>query len=97
MEEFEKTTKKGLVVKIRLSLFKGFICRGSKDYTMSDIPINFIRAEVFKEKGEKKYARDLWIGIAGKARNKVTTIDGFKEYADRFDLEHFLNFPNQNY
>ena len=92
MEEFKKTTKKGLILKIRLSLFKAYICRGSKDYVMSDIPINFIRAEVFKENGEKKYDRDLWIGIAGKARNKVTTIDGFKEYADRFDLEHFFKF-----
>ena len=62
VEESEKTTKKGLVLKIRLSLFKGYICRGSKNYTMSDIPINFIRAEVFKENGDKKYNRDLWIG-----------------------------------
>lgn len=92
VEEFKKTTKKGLILKIRLSLFKGYICRGSKDYTMSDIPINFIRAEVFKENGEKKYDRDLWIGVAGKARDKVTIIDGFKEYTDRFDLEHFFKF-----
>ena len=47
---------------------------------MSDIPINFIRAEVFKENGEKKYDRDLWIGIAGKARNKFTIIDVLKQY-----------------
>ena len=59
---------------------------------MSDIPINFIRAEVFKESGEKKYDRDLWIGIAGKDRDKVTTMYGFKEYADRFDLEQFFKF-----
>ena len=59
---------------------------------MSDIPINFIRAEVFKENGEKKYDRDLWIGVAGKARDKVTIMDGFKEYEDRFDLEHFFKF-----
>ena len=56
---------------------------------MSDILINFIRAEVFKENGEKKYDRDLWIGVAGKARDKVTTMNGFKEYADRFDFERF--------
>ena len=45
---------------------------------MSDVPINFIRAEVFQENGEKKYDRDLWIGIAGKASDKVTTIDSFQ-------------------
>ena len=92
VEEYDKATKKGLVLKIRLSLFKGYICRGSKDYAMSDIPINFIRAQVFKENGEKKYDRDLWIGVAGKARDKVTIMDGFKEYEDRFDLEHFFKF-----
>ena len=26
--------------------------------------------------------------VAGKARDKVTTMNGFKEYADRFDLEY---------
>ena len=92
VEEYDKATKKGLVLKIRLSLFKGYICRGSKDYAMSDIPINFIRAQVFKENGEKKYDRDLWIGVAGRDRDKVTIIDGFKEYEDRFDLEHFFKF-----
>ena len=59
---------------------------------MSDIPINFIRAEVFKENGDKKYNRDLWIGVAGKDRDKVKIIDAFKEYADKFDLEHFFKF-----
>ena len=56
---------------------------------MLEIPINLIRAEVFKENGEKKYNRDLLIGIVGKACNKVTTIDRFKEYVDRFVLEYF--------
>ena len=52
--------------------------------------INFIKTEVFKENREKKYNRDLWIGIAGTVRNKVTTIDVSKEYENRFTLEHFL-------
>ena len=59
---------------------------------MSDIPINFIRAEVFKENGEKKYDKDLWIRLAGKARDKVTTMYCFKKYVDRFDLEYFFKF-----
>ena len=92
VEEFEKTTKKGLELRIRLSSYKGHICRGSKDYIMSDIPINFIQAEVFKKNDEKKYDRDLWIGVTGKAHDKVTTMNYFKEYAVRFNLEHFIEF-----
>ena len=91
-EEFEKITKRGSIQKIKLSLFKGYICRGNKGCTMSEIPINFIRVEVFKENGEKKYDRDLWIGVAGKVRDKITTLDAFKEYSDRFDIEHYFKF-----
>ena len=59
---------------------------------MPGIPINFIRAEGLKENDEKKYDRDLWVGVVGKSRDKVTTMNCFKEYADRFDLEHFFKF-----
>ena len=90
VEQFKKITKTGLVLSIRLFLLKGYIRLGSNGYAMSDIPINFIKAEVFKENGEKKYNRDLWIEIPGKARNKVIIIDSFKEYTDRLDVEHFL-------
>ena len=57
-----------------------------KDYA----PINFIRAEIFKKNYEKKYDRNLWIGVAGKVCDKVTTMNGFREYADRFNLERFF-------
>ena len=59
---------------------------------MSGIPINFIRSEVFKENGEKKYNRDLWIGVVGKVRDKVIIMNDFKEYANRFDLKRFFKF-----
>ena len=43
-------------------------------------------------KVQKKYDRDLWIGVAGKALDKATAMDSFKEYAGRLDLEHFFKF-----
>ena len=64
---------------LRLSFFEGYICRGSKGYKMSEIQINFVRVEIFKENGERKYDRDLWIGISGKARAKVTMKDAYYE------------------
>ena len=48
IDEFEEVTKKGVIQKVKLSFFKGYICRGSKDYKMSEIEINFVRVEVFK-------------------------------------------------
>ena len=45
--------------KIKLSFFKGYICRGSKDCKMSKVEMNFVKVEVFKENGQRKYDRDL--------------------------------------
>ena len=92
IDEFEENTKKGEIQRVRLSFFEGYICRGSKGYKMSEIEINFVRVEIFKENGERKYDRDLWIGISGKARAKVTMKDAYYEYKDRFDLEHYFKF-----
>lgn len=92
IDEFKEVTKKGVLQKVKLSLFEGYICRGSKGYKMSEIEINFVRVEIFKENGEKKYDRDLWIGVSGKARDKVTIRCAYYEYKGRFDLEHFFKF-----
>lgn len=92
VEEFTETTRIGAIHKVRLSFFKGYICRGSKEYKMSEIEMNFVKVEIFKENGEKKYNRDLWIIVLGEARAKVTLKDVYYEYKDRFDIEHLLKF-----
>jgi hypothetical protein len=97
VDEFEELTKKGEIQRVRLSFFKGYICRGSKDYKMSEIEINFVRVEIFKENGERKYDRDLWIGISGKARAKVSMKDAYYEYKDRFNLEHYFKFSKSKF
>ena len=90
--EFDEVTNKGDIQRVKLSFFEGYICRGSKDYKMSEIKINFVRVEIFKETGERKYDRDLWIGVSGKARAKVTMKAAYYEYKDRFDMEHYFKF-----
>jgi hypothetical protein len=92
IDEFDEVTNKGDIQRVKLSFFEGYICRGSKDYKMSEIEINFVRVEVFKETGERKYDRDLWIGVSGKARGKVTMKAAYYEYKDRFDIEHYFKF-----
>ena len=36
--------------------------------------------------------KDLWLGISGKAKAKVTMKYAYYEYKDRFHLEHYFKF-----
>ena len=36
-EEFEEVLKNGSIQTVRLSIYEGYICRGSKDYKMSHV------------------------------------------------------------
>ena len=57
---------------------------------MSDIPINSLDLSFSRIMVRKKYDRDLWIGVAAKVCDKVATMNVFKKYVYRFDLEHFF-------
>lgn len=89
---FEERTKRGKSQKIKLSLFKGYICRGSKGYTMSEIPMNFVKVEVYNENGTRKYARDLWLEVVGERRNEISLVQAYLQYKGRFDIEHLFKF-----
>ena len=92
VEQFEEIAKGGKHQTIKISLFKDYICRGSKGYKMSNVPANFLRVEVYKEDGTKKYSRDLWLEVAGKRKDELTPKHAYLEYKDRFDIEHLFKF-----
>jgi hypothetical protein len=91
-EEFEEVLKKGGAQTVRLAVYEGYICRGSKDYKMSDVEINFVKVEILKENGERKYDRDLWIEVIGKKKADISPINVYLYYKGRFDVEHLFKF-----
>ena len=91
-EEFEEVLRNGSIQTVKLSIYKGYICRGSKNYKMSHVEVNFVKAEVFKENGHRKYDRDLWIEVVGKKKDEISPRDIYLHYKSRFDIEHFLKF-----
>ena len=91
-EEFEEVLKKGGTQTVWLAAYEGYICRGSKDYKMSDVEINFVKVEILKENGERKYDRDLWIEVIGKKKADISPIDVYLYYKGRFDVEHLFKF-----
>lgn len=92
VEEFEEMTKGGKKQKVKLHYFKGYICRGSKDYPMSDLAMNFVKVEVLNEDGTRKYNRDLWLNIAGTRKDEILPKEAYYHYKNRFDIEHYFKF-----
>ena len=91
-EEFEEVLKNGSIQTVRLLIYEGCICRGSKDYKMSHVEVNFVKVEIVKENGHRKYDRDLWIEVVGKKKDKISLKDVYLHYKSRFNIEHFLKF-----
>ncbi len=92
VKEFEEVTKGGKTQKVKLHFFKGYICRGSKGYTMSELSMNFVKVEVFNENGVRKYGRDLWLNIAGDRKDEISLKQAYYYYKNRFDIEHYFKF-----
>ena len=85
-EEFEEVLKNGSIQTVKLSVYEGYICRGSKDYKMSHVEVNFVKVEILKENGERKYDRDLWIEVIGKKKDVISLRDIYLHYKSRFDI-----------
>ena len=92
VKTLEEKTSNGKIQKVKISLYKNYICKGSKGHKMSDIPANFVRVEVYKEDGTKKYNRDLWLEVVGDKKDELSLEDVYLAYKSRFDIEHFFKF-----
>ena len=90
-EVFTEDSKKG-VITIKISEYRDKIVRNSKDYTMNDKKLNFIKIEVFDHNGKKKYKRDLWLCVSGESKNQLSAKEVYLYYKQRFDIEHFFKF-----
>ncbi len=92
VKTIEERTSKGKIQQVKISLYENYICRGSKDHKMSDVPTNFASVEVFKEDGTKKYNRNLWLEVVGDRKEELSLKDIYYAYKERFDIEHFFKF-----
>jgi len=92
VEGFEEKTKKGKLQSVKISIYKNHICRGSKNYKMSDVPVDFVRVEIYKPNGVKKYARDLWLQVVGERKEQLSLKCAYEAYKERFDIEHLFKF-----
>lgn len=91
-ESFSFETKKGKALTIKAQLYEDMIFKGTKDYKASDNPFRLVKYTVIDSNGNAVFKKPLWIAINGKKRRQITIAQGFTNYMDRYDIEHFFRF-----
>ncbi len=90
--KFETKSKKGNPQIIEIECWNSLIMRGSQQEKGSDCVFRLMRVRVYKKDGTFLFKRPLWLIVSGKKRMKLSLLDVFTVYRQRFDLEHFFRF-----
>lgn len=91
-ESFSFETKTGKILTIEAECYEDMIFKGTKDYKASEHPFRLVKYTAFDELGILVFKRPLWIAMLGKRRKEISINEGFTNYMDRYDIEHFFRF-----
>jgi len=62
---------------------------------MHHYPFTLVRICLYNDKGLPAYPQALWVIVMGEQRNRLSLLDIFTTYHQRYDLEHFFRFGKQ--
>jgi hypothetical protein len=89
------TTRKGQTYTVKLEGWYNLLRRGKRDLPMHQYPFTLVRARVLDDQGDLVFARPLWLVVVGQRRGKLSLLDIWDAYRQRYDLEHFFRFGKQ--
>jgi len=90
--EIQMFRKKGDQQTVKIQRWENILMRGKEQHHLSDYPMDVIKVEIYKSNGELLFNRALWLIICGQRRHELSSVEIFKSYRQRFDIEHFFRF-----
>jgi hypothetical protein len=96
----EETTEyksfKGKLFQVKVYRWNNFLFRGSRDFKGYMHPFDLLKVEMrqIKKNGDlcEVIGKPMWLVAYGERRREISTLDIYRNYAQRFDLEHFFRF-----
>jgi hypothetical protein len=88
------TTKKGRRLTATISGWKQMLMRGTKNYKMNRHPFTLLQITVRDEIGNAVW-KPMWLIAIGSRREKLSLIDCYESYRQRYDMEHLFRFGKQ--
>jgi hypothetical protein len=95
--EIQGQTYKKRKITIILTRWDNMMIRSKDGNNMKDKPFNLIASQVVdSETGELIFQRPMFIGIFGKKKDQITTIQAFEDYRNRYGIEPHNRFNKQH-
>jgi len=60
-----------------------------------EMPFTLLRVESVDDSGQSLF-RPMWLIVMGERRGKLSAVQAYQSYRQRFDLEHIFRFTKQN-
>jgi hypothetical protein len=94
--EIETVTSRGRALIVKIDRWDNMMIRTKGGYSMKDKPFNLFASQVIDaETGEVVFKKPMFIGVFGKLKDEITTIEAYQEYRNRYDIEVHNRFSSQ--
>ena len=88
------TTKRGRADYVTIQFWSQLLIRGSYECPLNSLPLTLMRIQVTTTEGIRIW-KPMWLIMVGQRRHELTSIEGYKAYRQRYDIEHLLRFGKQ--
>jgi len=89
------TTRSGKTYIVCIERWDDMLMRGTREFPMHKYPFSLIRTRVFDADGELVFKHPMWLIVIGSRRQEISSLDSWKSYQRRYDIEHFFRFGKQ--
>lgn len=91
---FEKqvTTKKGKLCVVKIQSWNNIVMRQKHGIPMNEYPFTVCRATMTDAVGNAIFHKPLWLLVFGNRRDEINPEQIYKNYLQRYDIEHFFKF-----
>ncbi len=88
------TTKRGRLLNVTIQSWSDMLMRGSHGCPMHDNPFTLMQIQVTSPEGIRIW-KPMWLIMIGQRRDKLTIIEAYQAYRQRYDVEHLLRFERE--
>ena len=94
--EIQTLTSRGRALTVRISRWENMMIRTRGGYSMKDKAFNLFGSQVIdSETGELVFQKPMFVGVFGKLKDNISTLQAHQEYRNRYDIEGHNRFSSQ--
>lgn len=95
--EIKTRTSRGRELIVKIERFDNMMIRSKSGHSMKDKPFNLFASQVIDaQTGELVFQKPMFIGVFGKLKDQVSTVEAYQEYRNRYDIEVHNRFSSHN-